>query len=213
MGLSIMRRGLRAVLVLVLLMIWCRPEPGISFSKPDLVGPARARFVLVTSDCLLGSGFLTGHQEDGKAEVVTAYHLIRCGVGDAKRKSKTVLVDGLSAEIRGVDPQHDLLRLLVPRPVTVTKIPIRTEPNYGEPVFTVGSNPHGDRGVVTWGSVLIAPPGEVTAKAAIPRGTSGGQMMSAIDGALLGVPVREEFGFADAVSSKVLVQFLDRARK
>jgi hypothetical protein len=208
-----MRRGLRAVLVLVLLMIWSRPEPGISFSKPDLVGPARARFVLITSDCLLGSGFLTGHQEDGKAEVVTAYHLIRCGNGDAKRQSKTVRVDGLSAEIRGEDPKHDLLRLLVPRPVTVTKIPIRTEPNYGEPVFTVGSNPHGDRGVVTWGSVLIAPPGEVTAKAAIPRGTSGGQMMSAIDGALLGVPVREELGFADAVSSKVLLQFLDRTRK
>ena len=208
-----MRRGLRAVLVLVLLMIWSRPEPGISFSKPDLVGPARARFVLITSDCLLGSGFLTGHQEDGMAEVVTAYHLIRCGIGNAKRQSKTVRVDGLSAEIRGVDSQHDLLRLLVQRPVTVTKIPIRTEPNYGEPVFTVGSNPHGDRGVVTWGSVLITPPGEVTAKAAIPRGTSGGQMMSAIDGALLGVPVREEFGFAEAVSSKVLLQFLDRNRK
>jgi hypothetical protein len=208
-----MRRGLRAVLVLVLLMIWSRPEPGISFSKPDLVGPARARFVLVTSDCLLGSGFLTGHQEDGKAEVITAYHLIRCRKGNAKRLSKSVQVDGLAAEIRGEDPQHDLLRLLVSRPVTVAKIPIRTEPSFGEPVFTVGSNPRGDRGVVTWGNVLIAPPGEVTAKAAIPRGTSGGQMMSAIDGALLGVPVREEFGFADAVSSEVLVQFLERSRK
>ncbi len=208
-----MRRGLRAVHVLVLLILCSGNEPGISNSKPDLVGPAKARFVLVTSDCLLGSGFLTGYQEDGKAEIITAYHLIRCGNSGAKRQSKKVYADGLTAEIRGMDPQHDLLRLLVPRPVTVSKISIRTEPNYGEPVFTIGSNPHGDRGVVTWGNVLIAPPGEVTAKAAIPRGTSGGQMMSAVDGALLGVPVREDLGFADAVSSKVLVQFLEKARK
>jgi hypothetical protein len=90
---------------------------------------------------------------------------------------------------------------------------MRTESSTGEPVFTIGTNPRGDRGVVTWGNVLISPPGVVTAKAAIPRGTSGGLMMSAIDGALLGVPVREDLGFADAVSSKVLIEFLERTRK
>jgi hypothetical protein len=216
MGLSILKRGLsRAAIVLVLIMISTSQEPGIgfSFSKPDLVSPARARFVLVTSDCLLGSGFLTGYQEEGKAEVITAYHLIRCGHGHAKRKSKSVQADGLRAEIRGEDSKHDLLRLLAPLPITVGKIAIRTESSSGEPVFTVGSNQQGERGVVNWGSVLITPPGEVTARVTVPPGTSGGQLMSAIDGALLGVPVRKEFGFTDAVSSQVLLEFLERTRK
>ena len=210
---SIVARSLRAVFALALIMIWCRPEPGISLSKADLVSPARERFVLVTSDCLLGSGFLTGYQEGGKAEVVTAYHLIRCGQGKEKHQSKSVMVDGVVAEIHGADSTQDLLRLLVPRPHIVSRIPIRTQSILGEPVFTVGSNPHGDRAVIAWGKVLITPPGEVTAKVPVAHGTSGGQLMSAVDGALIGVPVREEFGFTNAVSSTVLVQFLERTRK
>jgi trypsin-like peptidase len=211
MGLSNLKRGLSAALVMVSILIVTGEETGIGFSKPDLVSPARERFVLVTSDCLLGSGFLTGYQEEGKAEVVTAYHLLRCKHG--KSQSKNIYADGLIAEIRGMDSEHDLLRLLVPLPVRVGKIAIRTESSSGEPVFTVGSNQQGDRGVVTWGNVLITPPGEVTATLAVPPGTSGGQLMSAVDGALLGVPVRKEFGFTDAVSSQVLLQFLEKTRK
>jgi hypothetical protein len=211
--LLIMKRGLRVGLILAVIMICHSQEPGVSLSRTDFVGPARSRFVLITSDCLLGSGFLTGYQEEGKAEVITAYHLSRCGEGRAKRQSKIVQVDGERAEIRGEDPQQDLLRLLVPLPVNVARIEIRTESIFGEPVFTVGSNPQGDRAVVTWGKVLITPPGEVTAKVPVAPGTSGGQLMSAIDGALLGVPVREEFGFTNAVSSTVLLQFLERTRK
>ncbi len=211
--LLIIKGGLRAGLILVVIMIWNRQEPGVSLSRPDVVSPARSRFVLVTSDCLLGSGFLTGYQEEGKAEVITAYHLIGCGEGKAKRQSKIVQADGVVAEIHGADSQQDLLRLLVPLRATVTKIAIRTESIFGEPVFTVGSNHQGDRAVVTWGSVLITPPGEVTAKVPVAPGTSGGQLMSAVDGALLGVPVREEFGFTNAVSSTVLLQFLERTRK
>jgi len=194
-------------------MIWCRPEPGISLSIADLVSPAKERFVLVTSDCLLGSGFLTGYQEDGKAEVVTAYHLIRCGQGKDKRQSNSVQVDGLVAEIHGADSNQDLLRLLVPRPNIVSTLKIRTQSILGEPVFTVGSNPNGDRAVIAWGNVLITPPGEVTAKVPIAHGTSGGQLMSAVDGALIGVPVREEYGFTNAVSSTVLIEFLAKTRK
>jgi len=194
-------------------MIWCRPEPGISLSIADLVSPAKERFVLVTSDCLLGSGFLTGYQEDGKAEVVTAYHLIRCGQGKDKRQSNSVQVDGLVAEIHGADPNQDLLRLLVPRPNIVSTLKIRTQSILGEPVFTVGSNPNGDRAVIAWGKVLITPPGEVTAKVPVAHGTSGGQLMSAVDGALIGVPVREEYGFTNAVSSTVLIEFLAKTRK
>ncbi|MBO0719941.1 MAG: trypsin-like peptidase domain-containing protein [Blastocatellia bacterium] len=197
----------------MLIPILTRQEPGIGFSKPDLVSPAKARFVLVTSDCLLGSGFLTGYHEEGKAEVITAYHLIRCGHGETKYRSEHIYADSLQADIKGEDSEHDLLRLLVPIPITVSLIPIRTQSSSGEPVFTVGSNPQGERGIVTWGSVLITPPGEVTARLAVPPGTSGGQLMSAIDGALLGVPVRKEFDFTDAVSSQVLLQFLARTRK
>jgi hypothetical protein len=211
-GLLIMKGGLRVGLILILIMFWYRQEPGVSFSRPDFVSPARSRFVLVTSDCLLGSGFLTGYQEEGKSEVVTAYHLIRCGEGKAKRQSKIIQADGVVAEIHGADPHQDLLRLLVPLPITATKITIRTEATFGEPVFTVGSNSQGDRAVVTWGRVLITPPGEVTAKVPVTPGTSGGQLMSAVDGALLGVPVREELGFTNAVSSKSLLQFLERTR-
>jgi hypothetical protein len=211
--LSTVARSLRVCLGLAVIIIWCRLEPGISLSKADLVTPARERFVLVTSDCLLGSGFLTGYQEGGKAEVITAYHLIRCGQGKDKRQSKSVLVDGEAAEIHGEDSNQDLLRLLVPRPNIVSTITIRTQSIPGEPVFTVGSNPHGDRAVIAWGRVLITPPGEVTAKVPVAHGTSGGQMMSAVDGALIGVPVREEFGFTNAVSSTVLLQFLERTRK
>jgi Trypsin-like peptidase domain len=212
LGLLTMKRGLRAGLILIVVVIWHIREPGISLSRADFVSPARSRFVLVTSDCLLGSGFLTGYKEAGKAEVITAYHLIRCGEGRAKRQSKIVHVDGVAAEIHGADSQQDLLRLLVPLPVTVNKIAIRTESIFGEPVFTVGSNPQGDRAVVTWGRVLITPPGEVTAKVPVAPGTSGGQLMSASDGALLGMAVREEFGFTNAVSSTVLLQFLERTR-
>jgi hypothetical protein len=212
-GLSIVTGSIRVGLVLALIIIWCSPEPVISLSKPDLISPARERFVLITSDCLLGSGFLTGYKEGGKAEVVTAYHLIRCGQGKNKRESKSVLVDGVVAEIRGADSHQDLLRLLVPRPTIVSTITIRTKSNPGEPVFTVGSNPQGDRAVIAWGRVLITPPGEVTAKVPVANGTSGGQLMSAVDGALIGVPVREEFGFTNAVSSTVLLQFLERTRK
>jgi hypothetical protein len=213
LGLSIMKSVLRAGLVLVLLPIWVRQEPSPGLGGRDFVSSARARFVLVTSDCLLGSGFLTGYRERGKAEVITAYHLIRCGHAKAKRQSKMVRVDGRVAAIRGADPKKDLLRLLVALPTTASKISIRTESSSGEPVFAVGSNPHGDRAVVTWGSVLITPPGEVTGKVAVPRGTSGGQLVSTVDGSLLGMPVREEFGFTDAVSSSVLLQFLERTRK
>ena len=210
---SIVTRSLRTGFVLALIMIWCRPEPGISLSITDLVSPAKERFVLVTSDCLLGSGFLTGYQEDGKAEVVTAYHLIRCGQGKDKRQSNSVQVDGLVAEIHGADSNQDLLRLLVPRPNIVSTLKIRTQSILGEPVFTVGSNPNGDRAVIAWGNVLITPPGEVTAKVPIAHGTSGGQLMSAVDGALIGVPVREEYGFTNAVSSTVLIEFLAKTRK
>jgi hypothetical protein len=212
-GLLIMKRGLRAGLILAVIMVWHTREPSVSLSGRDFVSPARSRFVLVTSDCLLGSGFLTGYQEEGKAEVITAYHLIRCGEGRARRQSKVVRVDGVVAEIHGADSQQDLLRLLVPLQVTVSRVAIRTESIFGEPVFTVGSNQQGDRAVVTWGRVLITPPGEVTAKVPIAPGASGGQLMSANDGALLGVPVREEFGFTNAVSSTVLLQFLERSRK
>ena len=213
LGLLILKSGLKASLVLTLILLWYKPEPYSGISRPDFVSPAKARFVLVTSDCLLGSGFLTGYQEEGKAEVVTAYHLVRCGHGQAKHQSKIVRVDGLVAEIHGEDSQKDLLRLLAPFPVTTTKIAMRTGSSLGEPVFSVGSNPEGDRAVVTWGSVLITPPREVTAKIPVPPGTSGGQLISAIDGALLGMPVRREFDFTDSVSSQVLLQFLERTRK
>ncbi|MBO0799315.1 MAG: trypsin-like peptidase domain-containing protein [Blastocatellia bacterium] len=168
--------------------------------------------MLVTSECLLGSGFLTGYREEGKAEVVTAYNLIRCGAGKAKHKSEIVRIDGIAAEIRGADPQQDLLRLLVTLPTTATQIGIRTETSTGEPVFAVGSNPQGERAVVTWGNVLLALPGQVTAKVQVMPGSSGGQLISAIDGALLGMTVRADLGFADAVSGNVLLQFLDRTR-
>src|SRR5262249_50825733 len=163
--------------------------------RPDYVGLAKARFVLVTGDCLLGSGFLTGYREGGKAEVITAYHLIRCEHDGATDERKIVRADGIVAEIHGKDQEHDLLRLLVPLPKTSTQIIIRTKTSLGEPVFVVGSNPQGDRSVVTWGSVLIWPPGEVAAKLPVLPGASGGQLISAIDGALLGMPVREGFGF------------------
>ncbi|HKX32446.1 MAG TPA: serine protease [Blastocatellia bacterium] len=206
-------RGLRTGFGLALLVIWYRPEAGTRLPKPDFVSSARARFVLVTSDCLLGSGFLTGHRENGKAEVVTAYHLVTCGHGKTKHQSKSVQVDGVTAEIRGADPHQDLLRLLVPLRFNAGKIAMRTESSLGEPVFAVGSNPKGDRSVVTWGNVLMTPPGEVTAKVPIVPGTSGGQLISAVDGALLGVAVREEFGFTNAVNSNTLLQFLERTRK
>jgi hypothetical protein len=90
---------------------------------------------------------------------------------------------------------------------------MRTESTVGEPVFAVGSNPRGDRSVVTWGRVLMTPPGEVTAKVPVVPGTSGGQLISAVDGALLGVAVREEFGFTNAVNSNTLLQFLKRTRR
>ena|GEM_PF-2726260 len=206
--------GARACFALILILICYKPEPrAIPATTADFVTQARARFVLITSECLLGSGFLTGYQENGKAEVVTAYHLLRCEHGKVKYLSKAVRADGLMAEIQGADPQHDLLRLLVPLPVTAAKIPIRTKPVLGEPVFAIGSNPDGDRAVITWGSVFIMPPGEVTAKALVRRGSSGGQLISAIDGALLGMPVREEFGFTDAVSGSALLKFLEKARK
>src|SRR5262245_6414140 len=206
-------RGSRAGLILVLILIWYRPDYGANYSKPDYVSPAKARFVLVTSDCWLGSGFLTGYRENGKAEVVTAYHLVRCGSGKTVYQSGVVYVDGIRAEIHGTDQRQDLLRLLVPLHKSAAKIAIRTESSTGEPVFAVGSNPQGDRSVVTWGNVLITPPGEVTAKVPIVPGTSGGQLISAVDGALLGMAVREGFGFANAVSGNTVLQFLERNRK
>jgi trypsin-like peptidase len=202
----------RVAFGLILLLILYLPETGTSFSKPDYVSSAKARFVLVTSECKLGSGFLTGYREEGKAEVVTAYHLLRCMSGKVKRKSKIVQVDGVMAEIHGADPQQDLLRLLVPLHKTTAQIAIRTNSSTGEPVFAVGSNPQGERSVITWGSVLITPPGEVTAKLSVLPGTSGGQLISAVDGALLGMPVRAKFGFADAVGGNVLLQFLEKTR-
>lgn len=206
------RGAVRVAFALGLILIWYKPEENGSLSKPYYVGPAKARFVLVTSECLLGSGFLTGYREEGKAEVVTAYHLIRCGAGKAKHQSAIVRIDGIVAEIRGADPQQDLLRLLAPFPSTITKIVIRTETGTGEPVFAVGSNPQGDRAVITWGNVLFALPGQVTAKVPVMPGSSGGQLISAVDGALLGMTVRADLGFADAVSGNVLLQFLERAR-
>jgi Trypsin-like peptidase domain len=197
---------------LALILVLYMPETGTSLSKPDYVSSAKARFVLVTSECKLGSGFLTGYREEGKAEVVTAYHLIRCRSGRAKRKSKIVQVDGVVAEIHGADPQQDLLRLLVPLPKTTDQIAIRTNSSTGEPVFAVGSNPRGERSVITWGSVLVTAPGFVTAKVPIVPGTSGGQLVSAVDGAFLGMPVRAEFGFTDAVGGNVLLQFLEKNR-
>jgi len=178
MGLSIMKIGFRASLLLVTILIWYKPEASGRITGPDLVSLARARFVLVTSDCLLGSGFLTGYREGGKAEVITAYHLVRCGQGNGKRQSSMVRADGVAAEMSGADPQHDLLRLLVPLPITVTRLVIRTECRLDEPVFAVGSNPQGDRAAVTWGTVLLTPPGEVTAKVTIAPGTSSGQLIS-----------------------------------
>jgi hypothetical protein len=80
-------------------------------------------------------------------------------------------------------------------------------------VFAIGSNPEGDRAVITWGSVLITPPGEVTSKIPVPPGTSGGQLISNLDGALLGMPVRRDFDFTDSVSGTVLLQFLEKTRK
>jgi trypsin-like peptidase len=198
---------------LILIPVIYLPGSATGRSEQDYVSSAKARFVLVTSECLLGSGFLTGYREGGKAEVVTAYHLINCRSGKAKHRSKIVQVDGVEAEIHGTDSQRDLLRLLVPlHKKTPSEIAIRTNSSTGEPVFAVGSNPRGERSVVTWGNVLIAPPGEVTAKVPIVPGTSGGQLISALDGALLGMAVREEFGFAEAVSGNVLLQFLKKAR-
>jgi hypothetical protein len=207
-------RRFRLDLILALIMILYLPEKGSSLNKTDTdyVSSAKDRFVLVTSECKLGSGFLTGYREEGKAEVVTAYHLMRCKSGKVKRKSKIVQVDGVVAEIHGADPQQDLLRLLVPLHKTATQIAIRMNPSTGEPVFAVGSNSQGERSVITWGSVLITPPGEVTAKVPIVPGTSGGQLVSAVDGALLGMPVRAQFGFADAVGGNVLLQFLEKTR-
>jgi Trypsin-like peptidase domain len=205
-------RGGRVAFGLILLLILFLPKPGTSLSKTDYVSSAKDRFVLVTSECKLGSGFLTGYREEGKAEVITAYHLLRCKSGKVKRKSKIVQVDGVRAEIHGADPQQDLLRLLVPLHTTTTQIAIRTNSSTGEPVFAVGSNPQGERSVITWGSVLITPPGEVTAKLPILPGTSGGQLISAVDGALLGMPVRAKFGFADSVGGNVLLQFLEKTR-
>jgi hypothetical protein len=202
----------RVALGLTLLLTLYLPETNASLSTPDYVGSAKDRFVLVTSECKLGSGFLTGYREGGKAEVITAYHLLRCKAGKVKRKSKIVQVDGVMAEIHGADPQQDLLRLLVPLPKTTDIIAIRTNSSTGEPVFAVGSNPQGERSVVTWGNVLITPPGEVTAKLPILPGTSGGQLISAVDGALLGMPVRAKFGFADSVGGNVLLQFLEKTR-
>jgi hypothetical protein len=200
--------GLAVILILYMYM----PETGASLSSPDYVSSAKARFVLVTSECKLGSGFLTGYREEGKAEVVTAYHLIRCKSGKVKRESKIVQVDGVMAEIHGADPQEDLLRLLVPLQKNTTEIAIRTNSSTGEPVFAVGSNPRGERSVITWGSVLITPPGEVTAKVPVVPGTSGGPLLSAVDGALLGVAVRAQFGFTEAVGGNVLLQFLEKTR-
>jgi Trypsin-like peptidase domain len=205
-------RGGKVVFGLILLLILYLPETGSSISKPDYISSAKDRFVLVTSECKLGSGFLTGYREGGKAEVVTAYHLIRCKSGKAKRKSKVVQVDGVMAEIHGADPQQDLLRLLVPLHKNTAEIAIRTISSTGEPVFAVGSNPQGERSVITWGSVLITPPGEVTAKLPILPGTSGGQLISAVDGTLLGMPVRAKFGFADSVGGNVLLRFLEKTR-
>jgi Trypsin-like peptidase domain len=205
-------RGGKVVFGLILLLILYLPETGSSISKPDYISSAKDRFVLVTSECKLGSGFLTGYREGGKAEVVTAYHLIRCKSGKAKRKSKVVQVDGVMAEIHGADPQQDLLRLLVPLHKNTAQIAIRTISSTGEPVFAVGSNPQGERSVITWGSVLITPPGEVTAKLPILPGTSGGQLISAVDGTLLGMPVRAKFGFADSVGGNVLLRFLEKTR-
>jgi hypothetical protein len=166
----------------------------------------------VTSECRLGSGFLTGYREEGKAEVITAYHLISCKSGQSERESRIIQVDGVAAEIHGADPKQDLLRLLVPLHKIPSRIAIRTNSSTGERVFAVGSNAKGARSVVTWGNVLIAPPGQVTAKVPIVPGTSGGQLISAVDGALLGVAVRAEFGFAEAVSGNVLLRFLEKAR-
>ena len=180
--------------------------------KQDYVSAARSRFVQITSECWLGSGFLTGYREEEKAEVMAAYHLIRCGAVGTEHQSAIVRVDGIMAEMRGADPDQDLLRLLVPISTDLPPISIRTATSAGEPVFTVGSNPQGDRSVITWGYTLIAPPGEVTVKVPLPRGGSGGQLVSAIDGALLGMVVREEFGFANAVSSGALLLFLERHR-
>jgi hypothetical protein len=208
-----MKIGLMASLILVMIQPCYNHEARGRIIEADLVNPARARFVLVTTDCMLGSGFLTGYREGGKAEVITAYHLARCGQGEAKRQSRKVLVDGLAAEIRGADPRHDVLRLLVPLPDVAPKLVLKTKCRSDEPVFTVGSNPHGDRAVVTWGKVLLTPPGEVTAKVTVAQGTSGGQLISAIDGALLGMPVREDIGFTDSVSSDVLLRFLEKTRK
>jgi hypothetical protein len=100
----------------------------------------------------------------------------------------------------------------VPLAKTTAIIAIRTNSSTGEPVFAVGSNPRGERSVISWGSVLITPPGEVTAKVPIVPGASGGQLISAVDGALLGIAVRAQFGFADAVGGNVLLQFLEKTR-
>jgi Trypsin-like peptidase domain len=205
-------RRFRLDLILALIMILYLPEKGSSLNKTDYVSSAKDRFVLVTSECKLGSGFLTGYREEGKAEVVTAYHLMRCKSGKAKRKSKVVQVDGVEAEIHGADPEQDLLRLLVPLPKTTEIIAIRTNSSTGEPVFAVGSNPQGERSVITWGSVLITPPGEVTAKVPVVPGASGGQLISAVDGALLGMAVRAQFGFTEAVGGNVLLRFLEKSR-
>jgi hypothetical protein len=123
-----------------------------------------------------------------------------------------VQVDGVVAEIQGAEPDQDLLRLLVALPTFVPLVTVRSESTIGEPVFTVGSNTRGDRSVITWGQVLFTPPGEITAQILISPGASGGQLISAIDGALLGMVVREEFGFTNAVSGSVLLQFLKKTR-
>jgi len=213
MVMLINRIGLKreiAGMIAALMLILYLPETGAG--KPDYVRSAKARFVLVTSECRLGSGFLTGYREEGKAEVVTAYHLISCKSGQAEHESRIIQVDGVAAEIHGADPKQDLLRLLVPLHKNPSRIAIRTNSSTGERVFAVGSNAKGARSVVTWGNVLIAPPGQVTAKVPIVPGTSGGQLISAVDGALLGVAVRAEFGFAEAVSGNVLLRFLEKAR-
>jgi hypothetical protein len=197
-----------AGLLIALLLIIYLPDTGAG--KPDYVRSAKSRFVLVTSECRLGSGFLTGYREEGKAEVVTAYHLISCK--SPERQSSFVQVDGVAAEIHGADQKQDLLRLLVPLHKNPSRIAIRTSSSTGERVFAVGSNARGARSVVTWGNVLIAPPGQVTAKVPIVPGTSGGQLISAVDGALLGVPVRSELGFTEAVSGNVLLGFLEKTR-
>ena len=203
---------LRIIFGLASFLICSQPVGADTPVKQDYVNAASSRFVLITSECWLGSGFLTGYREEGKAEVITAYHLSRCGSGETEYQSTTVQVDGVVADLRGADPDQDLLRLLVPIAIDLPPVSMRTATSLGEPVFTVGSNPEGDRSVITWGYTLIAPPGEVTVKVQILHGASGGQLVSAIDGALLGMVVREEFGFANAVSSGVLLRFLEQHR-